>query len=118
MFPNNLFGFRASHYTTYLLHKLDDAVSLSLESRKYYSCVFHDIFHVVVRVWHTGLLYKPKNFLPPTHFLLIRSYLTNRYLWVRFGSSFSGSANSGVEYPQNGEYSNLFCTIYTNIPHP
>jgi len=55
MLPNNLFVFHGSHSTTYLLHKLDDALSLSLESKKYYSCVFLNIFCAFFRLWHTGL---------------------------------------------------------------
>lgn len=86
--PNIRFGFRASHYTTHQLHRLIDAISLSLEKKVYCSFIFLYISQSFDSVFHEGLLYKLKTVLPPTYFLLIKSYLTNRHFQVRFGSSF------------------------------
>jgi hypothetical protein len=37
-------------------------------------------------VWHSGLLYKIKQFLPPPYFLLLKSYLSDRKFQVRVGN--------------------------------
>jgi hypothetical protein len=38
------------------------------------------------RVWHSGLLYKIQQFLPPPYFLLLKSYLSDRKFQVRVGN--------------------------------
>jgi hypothetical protein len=48
--PNTQFGFRANHSTTHQLHRLVDAISLSLEKKKYCSCVFIDVSQAFDRV--------------------------------------------------------------------
>jgi len=64
------------------------------------------------RVWHEGLIYKLKLFLPPTYYLLIKSYLTDRHFQVRFGSSFSNIANINAGVPQGGILSPILYNIY------
>jgi hypothetical protein len=83
--PNTQFGFRASHATTHQLHRLVDAISFSLEKKKYCSCVFLDVSQVFDRVWHEGLLFKLKAFLPTTYFLPLS-------LILRIGTSKSSLA--------------------------
>uniref|UniRef100_A0A2H8TKI9 Putative RNA-directed DNA polymerase from transposon X-element n=1 Tax=Melanaphis sacchari TaxID=742174 RepID=A0A2H8TKI9_9HEMI len=110
--PNTQFGFRANHSTTHQLHRLVDAISFSLEKKKYCSCVFLDVSQAFDRVWHEGLLYKLKLFLPPTYYLLIKSYLTDRHFQVRFGSSVSNIANINAGVPQGGILSPILYNIY------
>jgi len=64
------------------------------------------------RVWHEGLLYKLNFFLPPTYYLLIKSYLTDRQFQVRFGSSISNIANINAGVPQGGILSPILYNIY------
>lgn len=64
------------------------------------------------RVWHEGLLFKLKLFLPPTYYLLIKSYLTDRHFQVRFGSSVSNIANINAGVPQGGILSPILYNIY------
>lgn len=64
------------------------------------------------RVWHEGLLYKLKLFLPPTYYLLIKSYLTDRHFQVRFGSSVSNIENINAGVPQGGILSPILYNIY------
>ncbi|KAL4107111.1 hypothetical protein QTP88_018543 [Uroleucon formosanum] len=119
--PNTQFGFRANHSTTHQLHRLVDAISFSLEKKRYCSCIFLDVSQAFDRVWHEGLLYKLKLFLPPSYFLLIKSYLTDRHFQVRFGSSVSNIANINAGVPQGGILSPILYNIYAadqpSTPH-
>jgi hypothetical protein len=45
--------------------------------------VFLDVSRAFDRVWHSGLLYKIKQFLPPPYFQLLKSYLSDRQFQVR-----------------------------------
>jgi len=63
-------------------------------------------------VWHEGLLYKLKLFLPPTYYLLIKSYLSDRHFQVRFDSSFSNIANINAGVPHGGILSPILYNIY------
>jgi len=112
--PNTQFGFRTAHSTIHQLHRLVDAISFSLEKKSYCSCVFLDISQAFDRVWHEGLLYKIKPIFHPTYYLLIKSYLTDRYFQVRVGTSLSDIAkiNSGV--PQGGILSPTLFNIYAS----
>jgi len=110
--PNTQFGFRSSHSSIHQLHRLVDAISFSLEKKKYCSCVFLDISQAFDRVWHEGLLYKIKPIFHPTYYLLIKSYLTDRYFQVRVGTSFSGLAKISAGVPQGGILSPLLYNIY------
>ncbi|KAL4083691.1 hypothetical protein QTP88_029007 [Uroleucon formosanum] len=110
--PNTQFGFRASHATTHQLHRLVDAISFSLEKKKYCSCVFLDVSQAFDRVWHEGLLFKLKAFLPTTYFLLIKSYLTDRHFQVKFGSSFSNIEKISAGVPQGGILSPILYNVY------
>lgn len=110
--PNTQFGFRTAHSSIHQLHRLVDAISFSLEKKSYCSCVFLDISQAFDRVWHEGLLFKIKPIFHPTYYLLIKSYLTDRYFQVRVGTSLSDIAkiNSGV--PQGGILSPILFNIY------
>ncbi|KAL4119272.1 hypothetical protein QTP88_012105 [Uroleucon formosanum] len=110
--PNTQFGFRASHATTHQLHRLVDAISFSLEKKKYCSCVFLDVSQAFDRVWHEGLLFKIKAFLLTTYFLLIKSYLTDRHFQVKFGSSFSNIEKISAGVPQGGILSPILYNVY------
>ena len=67
LLPNYQFGFRAHHSTIHQVHRLVDSISFALEKKMYCSCVFLDIQQAFDRVWHEGLLYKVKTFLPSTY---------------------------------------------------
>ncbi|KAL4084508.1 hypothetical protein QTP88_027923 [Uroleucon formosanum] len=112
--PNTQFGFRASHSTTHQVHRVVDAISYSLEKKLYCNCVFLDIAQAFDRVWHDGLLYKLKKFLPPTYYLLIKSYLTDRFFQVRHGSALSDLASINAGVPQGGILSPILYNIFAS----
>jgi len=99
--PNTQFGFRASHSTIHQVHRLVDAISYALEQKLYCTCVFLDISQAFDRIWHDGLLYKLKKFLPHAYYLIIKSYLIERHFQIRYGSAFSDIAviNAVSYYP-------------------
>jgi len=75
-----------------------DAISYSLEQKLYCTCAFLDISQTFDRVWHDGLLYKFKRFLPPPYYLFIKSYLTEQHFQITYGFALSDVAaiNDGV----------------------
>lgn len=106
------FGFYASHATTHQLHRVVDVISYSLGKKLYCTWAFLDISKVFDRVWHQGLLYKLKSFLSPTYFLLIKSYLTDHFFKIRYGSAMSKIVNINAGVPQKGILSPLLYKIF------
>jgi len=89
-----------------------DAISSSLEKKQYCTCAFLDISQAFDRVWHQGLLFKLRKCLPSALFLLIKSYLDNRYFQIRYGSSLSSIASINAGVPQGGILSPLLFNIF------
>jgi len=112
--PDSQFGFRASHSTIHQVHRLVDAISYALEQKLYCTCVFLDISQAFDRVWHDGLLYKLKQFLPPAYYLIIKSYLIERHFQIRYGSAFSNIAVINAGVPQGGILSPILYNIYAS----
>ena len=112
--PNTQFGFRASHSTIHQAHRVVDSISYSLEKKLFCNCVFLDISQAFDRVWHDGLLYKLKKFMPPTYYLLIKSYLTDRHFQIRYGSALSDIAVINAGVPQGGILSPILYNIFAS----
>jgi hypothetical protein len=84
--PDYQFGFRAQHSTIHQVHRVVDAASFALEKKRYCTCAFLDISQAFDRVWHKGLLFKLKQFLHPTYYIILKSYFADRYFQVHYGS--------------------------------
>jgi hypothetical protein len=65
-------------------------IHTALDSKQYCSAVFLDISQAFDKVRHAGLLYKLRKALPLNYFLLLKSYLHNRYFRVKVGNDYSG----------------------------
>jgi len=76
--------------------------------------VFLDISQAFDRVWHDGLLFKLKKFLPPTYYLLIKSYLTDRHFQIRYGLAVSDIAVINAGVPQGGILSPILYNIFAS----
>ncbi|XP_015374288.1 PREDICTED: RNA-directed DNA polymerase from mobile element jockey-like [Diuraphis noxia] len=85
LIPDTQFGFREHHSTIHQIHRLADTIACSLENKLYTSAVFLDISQDFDKVWHPDLLFKLKSFLPPSYYLLFKSYLIERHFIVRAG---------------------------------
>ncbi|KAL4098126.1 hypothetical protein QTP88_022788 [Uroleucon formosanum] len=112
--PNYQFGFRAQYSTIHQAHRLVDSISFALEKKMYCSCVFLDIQQAFDRVWHEGLLYKIKTFLPQTYYTLLKSYLTDRFFQVSFKSAYSNITNIRAGVPQGGILSPILYNLYAS----
>ena len=112
--PDYQFGFRAKHSTIHQVHRVVDAVSFALEKKGYCTCAFLDVSQAFDRVWHEGLLYKLKKFLHPTYYIILKSYLADRYFQVHYGSSNSNIAGIAAGVPQGGILSPILFNIYTS----
>jgi len=115
--PNSQYGFRAHHSTLHPLHRLTDAISSSLEQKKYCSGVFLDVAQAFDKVWHDGLLYKLKTNFPAPYYLILKSYLTHRSFQVNLNNSISNQFTINAGVPQGSDLSPLLYLIYTaDIP--
>jgi len=115
--PDAQFGFRAHHSTIQQVHRLVDKISSSFENKNYCPAVFLDVAQAFDRVWHNGLLYKLKLFLPAPLYLLIRSYLENRTFKVHQDNSFFSIFPILAGVPQGSDLSpDLYNIFSSDIP--
>lgn len=96
--PKYQFGFRSAHSTLQQCHRIVDEISHAFERGYYCSGVFLDVAQAFDRVWHTGLLFKLKQILPDSLFLILQSYMKERFFKVRHGDELSAlfPINAGV----------------------
>jgi hypothetical protein len=83
--PHHQFGFRQGHSNIQQIHRVTN-INKALEDKKYCAAVFLDVSQAFHSVWHSGLLYKIKQFLPPPYFHILKSYLSDRQFQVRVGN--------------------------------
>lgn len=118
--PDHQFGFRAQHSTIQQCHRIVDKISASLEQKKYCTAAFLDIAQAFDRVWHPGLLFKLKNILLHQLYLLLESYLDERYFQVTINLEKSNYQLIKAGVPQGSILGPLLYTAYTaDMPiHP
>jgi hypothetical protein len=83
LIPNHQFGFRQRHSTIEQTHRIVQKINEALENKQYCSVAFLDISQTVNKVWHTGLPYKLRWFLPLNYFLILKSYLHRRHFLLK-----------------------------------
>jgi hypothetical protein len=98
LIPGYQFGFRPGHSPIQQAHRVVNAIVTSLEERTLCTAVFLDVAQAFDKVWHIGLLYKLKTDLPGPYYLLLKTYLTDRYFLVRYNDTCSDchEVRSGV----------------------
>ncbi|CAG4981210.1 unnamed protein product [Colias eurytheme] len=83
LLPDHQFGFRQRHGTIEQVHRLVEHINETYEKKKYCTAAFLDISQAFDRVWHDGLLFKVKKNLSSNFYSLIKSYLSDRYFFVK-----------------------------------
>jgi hypothetical protein len=111
--PHHQFGFRQWHSTIQQIHCLTNVINKALEDKKYCAAVFLDVSQAFDRVWHSGLLYKIKQFLPPPYFQLLKSYLSDRQFQVRVGNEKSELQPIKAGVPQGSVLGPTLYILYT-----
>ncbi|KAL4104848.1 hypothetical protein QTP88_020124 [Uroleucon formosanum] len=115
--PNTQFGFRSKHSTLHQVHRLTDTIASALENKKFCTGLFLDIAQAFDKVWHNGLLFKLKQFMPAPLYLILKSYLEHRKFKVRHGNAFSPLFNIEAGGPQGSDLSPDLYNIFTmDIP--
>ena len=84
LIPGYQFGFRPGHSPIQQAHRVVNEIVTSFEERARCTAAFLDVAQAFDKVWHIGLLYKMKYSLSGPYYLLLQSYLTDRYLQVRY----------------------------------
>lgn len=112
--PSHQFGFRKHHGTIEQVHRLVETIQDTFENKKYCTAAFLDISQAFDKVWHDGLLYKIKNLLPINYYTFIKSYLENRFFYVKEEDEMSSLnvINAGV--PQGSVLGPTLYLLYTS----
>jgi hypothetical protein len=110
--PDYQFGFKEHHSTIQQTHRIVNKIAASLEEKQDCTAAFLDIAQACDKVWDTGPLYKLKNKLPSPHYLLLKSYISERYFQVKYYNAYSRDklAKSGV--PQGSVLGPLLYLLY------
>lgn len=111
--PSHQFGFRSAHSTVHQLHRVVDYIAPGLESKCYINAAFLDVAQAFDRVWHDGLLYKLKESLPFTYYLILKSFLSFRYFSVRENNTFSSIYPVRAGVPQGSVIAPRLYNHYT-----
>lgn len=115
--PTTQFGFRLGHSTIHQVHRLTDTIASALERKQFCAGLFLDVAQAFDKVWHDGLLFKLKEFMPAQLYLIIKSFLENRSFTVRQGNSFSSKFNITAGVPQGSDLAHDLYNIFTaDIP--
>ncbi|CAG9124649.1 unnamed protein product [Plutella xylostella] len=113
LIPDHQFGFREEHSTVEQIHRIVEKIRLSLEKKEYCSAAFLDIQQAFDRVWHKGLLFKMKNLVPNSFFMVLKSYLHGRKFQVKIGETTSKLYEIQASVPQGSVLGPVLYSIYT-----
>lgn len=111
--PDHQFGFRSAHSTIQQVHRVVNVIASTLEEKSHCSAAFLDVTSAFDKVWHTGLLHKIKTLLPQPHYLLLRSYLSDRFFRVKHDDHYSDYHPIKASVPQGSVLGPFLYVLYT-----
>jgi hypothetical protein len=89
LIPPYQFGFRENHSTAQQCHRIINKIRESLEAKVKCASVYLDVQQTFDKVWHEGLLHKLKSKLADQVYLVLKSYLEERYFQVKTDDTLS-----------------------------
>lgn len=112
--PNHQFGFRHKHSTIDQVHRITNIIEAALEQKKVCSAIFLDVSQAFDKVWHEGLKFKLRQWLPSCYARMLASYLTNRYFRIRQEDYHSDLQDINAGVPQGSVLGPLLYLLYTS----
>ncbi|PNF25684.1 hypothetical protein B7P43_G16139 [Cryptotermes secundus] len=113
LIPDHQFGFRRKHSTIQQCHRIINKIKTSLEGREYCTSVFLDVQQAFDKVWHAGLLYKLKTYLPERFYIILKSYLHDRYFQIKLDDDLSDYKPIKTGVPQGSVLGPFLYLIFT-----
>lgn len=113
LIPDHQFGFRERHSTIEQVHRITNKIEKALEENKICSAVFLDVAQAFDKVWHKGLECKLHRDLPEEYYLLLRSYLHDRYFRVKQESEYSSLRKIAAGVPQGSVIGPILYLLFT-----
>lgn len=113
LIPDHQFGFRERHSTIEQVHRISSIIENALENKKVCSAVFLDVAQAFDKVWHQGLEYKLHRDLPLEFYLILKSYIEERYFRVKHENEYSALKKILAGVPQGSVLGPILYLLYT-----
>ena len=115
--PEHQFGFRSGHGTVEQCNRITKSITNAFECKQYCAGVFLDVKQAFDKVWHLGLLYKIKKWLPASYYFILKSYLSDRTFYVQERNEKSELCKIAAGVPQGSVLGPVLYTLFTaDIP--
>lgn len=111
--PDFQYGFRAGHSVSHALLSIKKCIKFGFDEKKTTGVLSFDIEKAFDRVWHNGLIYKMEKLKYPLYILkIVKSFLSNRFFYVRVGEATSDLMDIPWGVPQGSALSPTLYNLY------